>query len=514
MALHPPTLYLGYVATAVPFAFAIAALLARRLDVEWLRVVRRWTLLSWFFLTIGIGLGMWWAYGEPGWGGYWAWDPVENASLLPWLTNTAFLHAVLIQEKRGMLRKWNVILLVVSFLLSILGTFIARSNVLETVHSFAQPPAGTWFAVFFFLSGGIAVYLVGARLRDLDSKAELERVVSRETALLYNNLLLLGIAFVVLWGTVFPILSQWARDAKVTVGPAFFNSINIPLGLLLLAFTGIGPLMAWRKSSVPNLGRQLLFPALFGAVVAGLLVALGMRSASAILAYALCGFVAGTLIQELSKGVRARQSIYGEALAPAFVRLVSRNRRRYGGYVVHAGITMMFGAFGGLAFKREYSATLHTGEQYQATDPYGHVWRFVSQGVSSDDRPDRVAVAVPLDMYRDGKRVGLISSEQRTYRDLQGNPLFQPSTKVGIRSTARLDTYVVLAGVRSEKGVDVADLRIAFNPLVVWVWVGGFVMMVGGLIVMWPKAERRRAQAEYAAVTLPAKPGAEVAATV
>ena len=515
MVLHPPTLYLGYVATAVPFAFAIAALFARRLDAEWLIVVRRWTLLSWFFLTIGIVLGMWWAYVELGWGGYWAWDPVENSSLLPWLTSTAFLHSIVVQEKRGMLRKWNVVLVVVSFLLSIFGTFITRSGVIESVHSFAQPPVGTWFAAFFFLTTGITVYLVGTRLRDLEAKAELESMVSREAALLYNNLLLIGIAFAVLSGTIFPILSEWARGTKITVGPPFFNAVNIPLGLLLLALIGIGPFLAWRKASVSKLPRQFLLPAMFGAVVAALLIVFGMRSPSALLAFALCGFVSGAIIQEFYKGVRARQSIHGESLVPAFVHLVTRNRRRYGGYIVHAGIVMLFAAFAGLAFKRGYDVTLKTGEAYQATDPYGHVWRFVSQGVSYDDRPDRVAIVLALDAYRDGKRVGLISSEQRTYRDIQGDQLFQPSTEVGIHSTAKLDTYVVLGGVVRARGagVDVAQLRITFNPLVVWVWAGGFVMMVGGLIVMWPQAEQPRAEG-YVAVTPPATPGAEVPVTV
>ncbi|MGE5732984.1 MAG: heme lyase CcmF/NrfE family subunit, partial [Gemmatimonas sp.] len=274
MAIHPPNLYLGYVATAIPFAFAIAALFSRRLDAEWLGVVRRWTLLSWFFLTIGIILGMWWAYVELGWGGYWAWDPVENSSFLPWLTNTAFLHSIMIQEKRGMLRKWNVVLVVVSFLLAIFGTFITRSGVIESVHSFAQSPVGTWFATFFFLATGITIYLVGTRLHDLEAKVELESMVSREAAFLYNNLVLVGIAFAVLWGTVFPILSEWVRGTKITVGPPFFNTVNVPLGLLLLALTGIGPLIAWRRASVSNLKRQFAAPAAFGVVVSAVLFAL------------------------------------------------------------------------------------------------------------------------------------------------------------------------------------------------------------------------------------------------
>jgi cytochrome c-type biogenesis protein CcmF len=511
MALHPPNLYLGYVATAIPFAFAIAALFSRRLDAEWLGVVRRWTLLSWFFLTIGIVLGMWWAYVELGWGGYWAWDPVENSSFLPWLTNTAFLHSIMIQEKRGMLRKWNVVLVVVSFLLAIFGTFITRSGVIESVHSFARSPVGPWFATFFFLATGITIYLVGTRLHDLEAKVELESMVSREAAFLYNNLLLCGIAFAVLWGTVFPILSEWVRGTKITVGPPFFNTVNVPLGLLLLALTGIGPLIAWRKASVSNLKRQFAAPAVFGVFVSAVLFAVGMRSPYALVAYALCGFVTGTIVQEFYKGVRARQTIHEESLIPAFMHLVGRNRRRYGGYIVHAGIVMLFAAFAGQAFRSEHDVTLKAGEAFSVRDPYGHEWRFVSQGVSTSDRLDRKVIGVGLEAFRDGKRLGIITSEKRQYLDAQGSPLFQPTTEVGIRSTAKLDTYLVLAGVR---GSDTAELRVTFNPLVVWVWAGGFVMMLGGLIVMWPQAERRRVQAGYAAVIPAARVAAEVPAGV
>jgi cytochrome c-type biogenesis protein CcmF len=507
MAIHPPNLYLGYVATAIPFAFAIAALFSRRLDAEWLGVVRRWTLLSWFFLTIGIILGMWWAYVELGWGGYWAWDPVENSSFLPWATNTAFLHSIMIQEKRGMLRKWNVVLVVVSFLLAIFGTFITRSGVIESVHSFAQSPVGTWFATFFFLATGITIYLVGTRLHDLEAKVELESMVSREAAFLYNNLVLCGIAFAVLWGTVFPILSEWVTGHKITVGPPFFNTVNVPLGLLLLALTGIGPLIAWRRASVSNLKRQFAAPAIFGIIVSAALFAAGMRAFYPLVAYALCGFVTGTIVQEFYKGVRARQTIHEESLVPAFMHLVARNRRRYGGYIVHAGIVMLFAAFAGFAFKTEQDVTLKAGESFDVRDPYGHQWRFISQGVSTSNRPDRDVIAVGLEGFRDGKRVGIITSEKRQYLDAQHNTLFEPITEVGIRSTAALDTYVVLAGVR---GNDIAELRVTFNPLVVWVWIGGFVMMFGGLIVMWPQAERRPAQAGYAATIRSSRPAAEI----
>jgi cytochrome c-type biogenesis protein CcmF len=417
----------------------------------------------------------------------------------------------MIQEKRGMLRKWNVVLVVVSFLLSIFGTFITRSGVIESVHSFAQSPVGTWFATFFFLATGLTIYLVGTRLKDLEAKVELESMVSREAAFLYNNLLLCGIAFAVLWGTVFPILSEWARGEKITVGPPFFNTVNVPLGLLLLGLTGVGPLIAWRRASVSNLNRQFASPALFGVVVAAALFAAGMRALAPLVTYALCGFVAGTIIQEFYKGIRARQAINGESPVTAFLHLVGKNRRRYGGYIVHAGIVMMFAAFAGMAFKSEYDITLSTGQAFEAKDPYGHTWRFVSQGVSTSSLKDREVQAVGLETFRDGKRIGIISGEKRRYLDAQGQQLFQPSTEVGLFSRPKLDTYVVLAGLRDR---DTAEIRVTFNPLVMWVWVGGFLMMIGGLVVMWPQAEKRRPAAGYAAVMSPKPKSAELAGAV
>jgi cytochrome c-type biogenesis protein CcmF len=502
MAIHPPNLYLGYVATAIPFAFAIAALMSRRLDAEWLAVVRRWALVSWFFLTIGIVLGMWWAYVELGWSGYWAWDPVENASLLPWLTQTAFLHSIMIQEKRGMLRKWNVVLVVVTFLLSILGTFLTRSGVVESVHAFAQSPIGTWFAAFVILSTTLTIYLVATRLRDLETKAELESMASREAAFLYNNLVLVGIAFAVLWGTLFPILSQWVSGSatKITVGPPFFNTVNVPLGLLLLALTGIGPLIAWRRASTSNLRRQFAVPAGLGVVVGVLLLVLGMRSWYALIAYALCGFVSGTILQEFYKGVGARRSIHGEPLLIAFTRLIARNRRRYGGYIVHAGIVMLFAAFAGLAFKKDYDVTLKQGESHDITDPYGHRWHFVSQGLSLSRRSNAQVLSLGLEAWRDGKFLEVMTPQKRTYFDSQDQQVFQPTTVVAYRSRPNVDAYVVLAGVSPGQA---AEIRVSFNPLVIWVWIGGFVMAIGGLIVMWPQAQRRRPQSGYVSVLAP-----------
>ncbi|HLV24892.1 MAG TPA: heme lyase CcmF/NrfE family subunit [Gemmatimonadales bacterium] len=500
MALHPPNLYLGLIATTIPFAFAIAALVTRRLDGAWLGAVRRWALLSWFFLTIGIVLGMWWAYVELGWGGYWAWDPVENSSLLPWLTGTAFLHSIMVQEKRGMLKKWNVVLVIATFLLSILGTFITRSGVITSVHSFAQSPVGAWFGAFLVISLVASSYLVATRLRDLEAPVELESMVSREAAFLYNNLLLVGMAFSVLWGTLFPIISEAVRGTKITVGAPFFNAVNIPLGLLLLALTGIGPLIAWRRASVENLKRQFAVPVASGLLAAAGLFALGMHDGYAIMTYSLSAFVTGTILQEFYKGVRARRRMYGENSFTAFFRLVGRNRRRYGGYVVHFGVVVLFAGFAGNAFKKEFDITLNPGETFTTTDPYGDEWRFTSNGVSVFEALNRITTASVLDMQRNGVSQGLLVGEKRQYVDSFGNPTFEPSSEVGILSHWRQDVYLVLVGVT---GTETAEVRLTFNPLVMWVWLGGALMAIGGLIVMWPQAERRNVQSGYVASLSP-----------
>jgi cytochrome c-type biogenesis protein CcmF len=505
MAIHPPNLYLGYVATTIPFAFAIAALITRRLDAEWLAAVRRWSLVSWLFLTIGITLGMWWAYVELGWGGYWAWDPVENASLLPWLTGTAFLHSIMIQEKRGMLRKWNVTLVVSTFLLSILGTFITRSGIIESVHSFAQSPIGNWFAGFLVLSMVVTAVLVTTRLKDLEAKAELESMVSREAAFLYNNVVLVGIAFSVLWGTLFPIISEAVRGSKITVGPPFFNTVNIPLGLLLLALTGVGPLIAWRRASVSNLKRQFAAPLAGGVMMGVSLFALGMRDGYALISYTLAGFVTTTIGQEFVKGVGARRRMHSESVPLALVRLVARNRRRYGGYIVHFGIVVLFAAFAGLAFKKEYDLSLAPGASFSAVDPYNRTWTFTSQGVSRYEELNRQVTAVVLEAKRADAAATLIKSEKRQHVDSRGNPTFEPSTEVGILESLRQDVYLVLHGVTGE---ETAEIRITFNPLVWWVWYGGIIMAIGGLIVMWPQATpagTKRKEGGYVVVMQPAE---------
>jgi len=499
MVFHPPMLYLGYISITIPFAFAMSALLLKKLDADWLVAIRKWTLLSWLFLSIGICLGMWWAYVELGWGGYWAWDPVENASLLPWLTMTAFLHSVMIQEKRGMLKKWNLALIIGSWLLSIFGTFLTRSGVISSVHSFTQSPVGYWFLGFLALAGTVSFALYATRMPLLAAEARLESMVSREAGFLFNNLLFIGIAFSVLWGTLFPILSELVRGTKVTVGPPFFNQVNIPLGLALLALTGIGPLIAWRRASIPNLQRQFAVPAAAGSFTLLVLLVAGMRDFYALMAIALGGLVVATVVQEFARGARARHRQYGEAYALALGRLIARNRRRYGGYIVHTGMVILFIAFAGMAFKRETEATLRPGESVSLRSPYGWTYTFTHLGISQYQALNRLVTAATVEVARNGKRIGLLSTEKRQHVDGTGRPTFEPSTAVGIRSDLREDLYTVLAGVVN--GTEQAVYRFTINPLVWWVWYGGMIVALGGLIVMWPGGGApavKRSQAGYA----------------
>ena len=500
MVIHPPMLYLGYISITIPFAFAIAALLTRSLDTGWIQAIRKWTIVSWLFLSIGITLGMWWAYVELGWGGYWAWDPVENASLLPWLTMTAFLHSVMIQEKRGMLKRWNLGLIIGTFLLSIFGTFITRSGVIASVHSFTQSNVGYFFLGFLVVAAVLSFTLLYTRWPQLEAEVRLESMLSREAAFLFNNLLFVGIAFSVLWGTLFPILSEAIRGTKITVGPPFFNRVNVPLGLLLLALTGIGPLIAWRKASAANLRRQFIAPLAAGGTTVLALFAAGMRDPYPMVALGLGGFVTGTIVQEFYRGMRARRRMHGESVPIAFFRLIERNRRRYGGYIVHAGMVIYFAAFAGMAFKVEREATLKPGESVELKSPFGHSYRFTHVGISQYEALNRVVSAATVEVEKDGKADGLLTSEKRQHVDSFKRPTFEPSTEVGIRSNLQEDLYLVFAG--SVDGTEEAVYRFNVNPLVWWVWFGGFVLAFGGIVTMWPgggptMAAPRSAQAGY-----------------
>ena len=509
MVFHPPMLYLGYISITIPFAFAIAALLTKKLDTEWMVAVRKWTIVSWLFLSIGLLIGMWWAYVELGWGGYWAWDPVENAALLPWLVMTAFLHSVMIQEKRGMLKKWNLALILGAWVLSIFGTFLTRSGVIASVHSFTESPVGFYFLAFLVAAVAGCTVLYVTRLPLLEAEATLESILSREASFLFNNLLLIGLAFSVLWGTLFPIISEAVKGVKITYGPPTFNFVNIPLGLVLLLVTGIGPLIAWRRASTANLQRQFAIPVTVGVFALLILLVAGMRDVGALLAFSFGAFVMGTVCQEFARGARARHRQYGEPTVLAVFQLLSRNRRRYGGYIVHIGIVLLFMGFAGMAFKTETEATLRPGETAELRGRDGHLYSFTHLGISQYNTLNRYVTAALLEVKRDGKEIGRLRTEKRQHVDALGNKTFEPSTEVGIMSGLRVDLYVVLAGLVN--GTEEAVFRFTINPLVWWVWFGGFVLVIGGLIVLWPggpppgTGPRVRTQAGYAVKLEPAQ---------
>jgi len=484
MVFHPPLLFLGYVGITIPFAFAVAALITKRLDTGWLHAIRKWTIVSWIFLSAGITLGMWWAYVELGWGGYWAWDPVENASFMPWLAMTAFLHSVMIQEKRGMLKKWNMMLIMLSFLLCIFGTFITRSGIVSSVHSFAQSSVGTFFLVFLVVATVGLAWLLWIRFPLLKAEAKLESMASREATFLFNNLLLVGMAFSVLWGTMFPVISELVRGSRVTVGPPFFNQVNIPIGLALLALTGIGPLIAWRRASTHNLRRQFVVPVVAGLVAVFAAVALGMRHGYALMTVSFSAFVVATIMQEFWKGAGARHRLHGENHALALVRLVGRNRRRYGGYIVHLAIVIYFVAFIGEAYKTDMEASLLPGETATLRSAFGHEYTFTHVGVSQYDQLNRFVSAASVEVTKGASRLGILTSEKRQYWDSMGQPVFQPSTEPAIRSGLLEDLYITYAG--SVEGTEEAVYRFTINPLVWWLWFGGVLLVVGGVVTLWP----------------------------
>jgi cytochrome c-type biogenesis protein CcmF len=498
MTIHPPVLYLGFTAFGIPFAFGMAALLNGRTDSRWIVITRRWTLVSWFFLSNGIIFGMRWAYEELGWGGYWFWDPVENASLLPWLTATAFLHSVMIQENRGMLKIWNMSLVLLTFLLTIFATFLTRSGLIESVHSFAQNTSIAFIFLAFMGSIFIAsVLLIIYRLPGLKSENQIESFLSRESAFLFNNLILLGAAFAILWGTIFPLVSEAFTGQPIAVGPPFFNKVNIPIGLILLALTGIGPVIAWRRATKRNLKRNFAGPVILGLVVVAIFLALGARNGYALATFGISTFVLSVVAREFWKGTRARARIEGEGFGPAMIHLIARNRRRWGGYIVHVGTVLIFTAFAGRAFEVEVRKVLNPGEEVNIASPFGHTYRLTYEGISSsvEENFDRWVALLSVD--KNGERVGAMSSERRFYRTNR-----QMVTEVGIRSTPVEDLYVILADVEDFEGMvgnnpDAQRIvvQVMVNPLVGWIWYGGVILTIGSLIALWPTAEvRRRAE--------------------
>jgi cytochrome c-type biogenesis protein CcmF len=478
MVIHPPMLYLGYVGFIVPFAFAIGSLIAKEPGDAWIHVTRRWTLLTWMFQTAGIVLGAGWAYAVLGWGGYWGWDPVENASLLPWITATAFLHSVMMQEKKGMMKVWNMVLISATFFLCIFGTFLTRSGVVSSVHAFAQSSIGTYFVTF--LAAGIAAttYLILDRLDYLKSESQLESVLSRESTFLFNNLFLLASCFAVLWGTLFPVISEAVTNEKISVGAPFFNRVNIPIGLFLLLLTGVGPLIAWRRSSLESLRRAFLWPSVAGLALAAILLAAGVRHFYALVSFALCVFVTWTITSEFLKGALAIRARRGMNLVRAMVELTHRNTRRYGGYVVHMGIVLMFVGFTGAAFNLDSTVEVKVGDRFRI-GRYELAVTDLSDGDNENYSWNRATVAV----FHDGAQIATLDPSRRFYKASR-----QPNAIVSIRRRLNEDLYLNFAGMSGDN--QKAVMQAYVFPLVSWVWIGFWVLMFGSVVCLVPAKQR------------------------
>ena len=480
MIVHPPLLYLGFVSFVIPYAFAIAALVTGRSDDRWIRITRRWTLVAWLFLSLGLLFGSRWAYDVLGWGGYWGWDPVEIAAFMPWLSGTAFLHSVMIQEKRGLFKRWNLILIIITYSLVIFGTFLTRSGVLSSVHAFAQSSIGPLFFGFISITFIISMALLLHRWNDLRSQGHMTSLLSREALFLVNNLLFMGILVVCLWGVLFPLVSELFTGQKVTVGPPFYERAAGPLFGALIFLMGIAPLSAWGHSTVKTLGRAIWKPSLAALAVLIGSIAAGVRSVAALIAIFVTALTACVTLYEYGRGVAARMRRSGENPLTALWRLAGRNRRRYGGYIIHLGVTLMAAGIIGIEmFQTETQGALKPDESLQL-GRYTVTYRSLAQFDTPDGR--NVARAV-VDVSRDGQPLGKLYPRRDFYYDAQ-----QPMTIPGVRSSIEDDLYVLLVDWQpiSSEG---ATLKVFHNPLVNWLWVGGLVFILGTFVAAWPTRE-------------------------
>jgi cytochrome c-type biogenesis protein CcmF len=480
MVAHPPLLYLGYVGLSIPFAFAAGAMLSGHTDERWIIATRRWTLAAWMFLGFGQLLGAHWAYVEVGWGGYYAWDPVENAALMPWLAATAFLHSVMIQERKGMLKVWNMVLVALAFELSVFGTFLTRSGVVNSIHSFAKSSVGGWFLAFVVISSAFAVGLILWRLPMLKAKTKLESALSREAAFLYNNLLLVALCLTVLWGVLFPIVTQLVKGESRTMGRPYYDFFLRAFGLPLLLLMGIGPLIAWRRTSVRSLLRTLAWPALASAIAGVVLVLVGAGSSRpGLIAYTFCAFVLGTIGLEIVRGTRATGSLF---------TLVARNRRRYGGYIVHASVVLLaIGIAGSSVYSTTREVKLRPG-QTATVDGY----RMTYQGIAPiRNDPNRTGGYAVLNVS--GRYHGQLRSGDVTYTGFQ-----ETDRDVGIKTDwlRAQDLYVI---ADFQKGSPAVFFKVMVKPLINLIWVGGIVFVLGSLVALWPDArEQRRLATRFA----------------
>lgn len=481
MAAHPPNLYMGFLAFSIPYAFAMAALFTGELGNRWLVATRQWTILAWIFLTVGIILGGHWAYIELGWGGYWAWDPVENASFLPWLTGTAYLHSVMSQEHRGMMKVWNLALIIVTFSLAMFGTFLTRSGLLSSVHTFTESGTGPVLLTFIALLLIVSIGLLIRRSEKIEDERRMHSFLSREGGFMLNNLVLLAAAFTVLLGTIFPIMAEAVRGEKVTVGAAFFNAVFVPIALLLLALMAVGPLLAWGRSTPRYLLRLLATPMFLTVLIPLGLFALGVRHGGALLAFALAVFVASTVLTEFYRGTRARHRARGEAPLTALRRLIGRNRRRYGGLIVHLGVAVVVvGITASSSFDTEREITLKPGEVFTIGD-----YELTYQGPQPIPHPNQMTLLATFDLSVKGRPAGRIATGKNFYvtRD-------EDTSEVGLRSSWSEDLYLVMLDYQKEsRGVTVWA---KINPLVRWVWIGGGIILLGGLVALSAGRPRRR----------------------
>jgi cytochrome c-type biogenesis protein CcmF len=490
MVVHPPSLYIGFVGMTIPYAFGMAALITGHLDDSWLRAVRRWTMVSWLFLSLGLTLGMIWAYEELGWGGYWGWDPVENAGLLPWFTATAFLHSVIVQERRGMLKVWNVSLVIITFFLTIFGTFMTRSGIVQSVHAFGEDRTLTWmFTVFMVVILLFSFGWVIRRLPLLKPRYDLDSWVSREAAFVANNWILLIAAMLVLFGTMFPTMSEALTGNRLTVGPPFFNRWMAPIGLVLLLLTGVAPLLAWRRSTLANLRESFFWPVVFMTAVTAVFVGLGVRVWSSGICFALCAFVAATITQEFVRGARVRREATGTDLFTAGVGLVMRERRRYGGYIVHLGVVLMFLGFAGEGFKTDQQLLLKLGQEATVRQ-----FTVKNNGVKVTDDAQKQMVTGHILVAEEGQSLGTMYPARWFYRKHED----QPTTEVAIRRTVAEDLYLVMPAY--ELNDQSMSLQVVVTPLVNWIWAGFGILVLGTGIALLPERAFEyalsRAQAE------------------
>ncbi|HZE22905.1 MAG TPA: heme lyase CcmF/NrfE family subunit [Blattabacteriaceae bacterium] len=487
MVIHPPMLYLGYVGVSVPFAFALGALIMRYPGEKWIHITRRWTMVAWLFLTFGISLGAHWAYAVLGWGGYWGWDPVENASLLPWLSTTAFLHLVMMQEKRGMMKVWNVWLIFITFMLSVLGTLLTRSGIVSSVHSFAQSSIGNWFSGFLAIIFVVCMVFYVRNRDHLRSENKLESLVSRESSFMFNNLLLLGACFAVLCGTLFPILSELVRDVKMNLGAPFYNKVMVPIGLSLIFLTGVGPLLAWRNTSVGSIKRNFAVPAtaalLIEIIVGVLLYKNGVRfwtdmgQMYAMMAFCLSTLVIATVASEFVRGGIVWKNKLQTNLLAGMYQLSRRNMRRYGGYVVHFGVVLVVIGLAGAAFNQDKEQEIGKGDKVQIGS-----YTLIGEEYTDDDNANYSSQAALLEVYKDGKFLTRLNPEERFFKASGG----QPVHIVANHSTLREDLYVVYEGRNPD--TDHPIIKIIINPLVNWIWIGVLVIVFGTGMALVPNA--------------------------